>query len=140
MPDHLARASVHIDAPASKVWAALTDPAQIKRFLFGAEVHTDWKPGSPISFTGSYQGKAYVDKGQIVECVPEDRLVHTYWSSMADEPDLPENHKVVSYTLQDDGHGTRLTLTQDHNATEDARRHSEQNWRKVLEGVKKAAE
>ena len=140
MKDHIARASVHIDAPASKVWAALTDPEQIKQFMFGADVHTDWKPGSPISFTGSYQGKSYEDKGEIVECVPEDRLVHTYWSSMAGEPDSPENYKTVSYTLQDDGHGTRLTLTQDHNGSTEARQHSEENWRKVLEGVKKVAE
>jgi len=140
MKDHIARASVHIDAPANKVWAALTDPEQIKQYMFGTEVHTDWKPGSPISFTGSYQGKSYEDRGEIVECVPEDRLVHTYWSSMAGEPDEPANYKTVSYILQGDGRGTRLTLTQDHNATIEAKHHSEQNWRKVLQGVKKAAE
>ena len=140
MKDHIARASIHIDAPASRVWAALTDPEQIKQYMFGADVHTDWKPGSPISFTGSYQGKSYEDKGEIVECVPEDRLVHTYWSSMAGEPDRPENYKTVSYVLQDDGRGTRLTLTQDHNTTPEAKQHSEQNWRQVLQGVKKLAE
>lgn len=140
MKDRIARASIHIDAPARKVWAALTDPERIKQYLFGADVHTDWKPGSPISFTGNYQGKSYQDKGEIIECVPEERLVHTYWSSMGDEPDRPENYKTVSYILQDDGHGTRLTLSQDHNASAEAQAHSEQNWRRVLEGVKKVAE
>ncbi len=140
MKDHVVNTSIHIDAPPSKVWDALTEPEQIKQYMFGADVHTDWKPGSPISFTGTYQGKSYEDKGRVLECVPERKLVHTYWSSMAGEPDRPENYKTVSYGLREERDGTLLTLTQDHNATEEAREHSEENWRQVLQGVKRTAE
>jgi uncharacterized protein YndB with AHSA1/START domain len=36
-----AEASVLIEAGADKVWKALTDPAHIKRYLYGTEVITD---------------------------------------------------------------------------------------------------
>jgi uncharacterized protein YndB with AHSA1/START domain len=140
MKDHVVNTSIHIDAPPSEVWDALTEPGQIKKYMFGADVHTDWKPGSPLSFTGTYQGRSYADKGRVLECVPERKLVHTYWSSMAGEPDRPENYKTVSYGLREERDRTLLTLTQDHDATEEAREHAEQNWRQVLQGVKQTAE
>ena len=72
--------------------------------------------------------------------MPDQRLVHTFWSSLEGKPDRPENYKTVSYGLKDDGHGTELILTQDHNSSEDARQRSEENWRKVLQGVKQVVE
>ena len=50
-------------ASPARVWSALTDPAEIKRYMFGSEVETDWKPGSTIVWKGEYQGRAYQDKG-----------------------------------------------------------------------------
>ncbi len=35
---------------------------------------------------------------------------------------------------------TKLTITQDNNATEDEKMHSEQNWKMMLDGVKKMLE
>jgi uncharacterized protein YndB with AHSA1/START domain len=138
--DHVARVSVHVDAPPHQVWEALTRPELIEKYLFGTQVQTDWKPGSHITFTGSWKGKRYQDKGKVVECVPDRKLVHTFWSSLEGKPDRPENYKTVAYALEDDGRGTELTLTQDHNGSEEAQRHSEENWRKVLQGVKQVVE
>ena len=53
----IAKATVTIDAPASKVWEAITNPEFIRQYLFGAEVITDWKEGSPIIYKGTYQVK-----------------------------------------------------------------------------------
>jgi uncharacterized protein YndB with AHSA1/START domain len=36
MADYVATAETEIDAPRDKVWAALTDPEQIKEYMFGA--------------------------------------------------------------------------------------------------------
>jgi uncharacterized protein YndB with AHSA1/START domain len=138
--DHVVRVSVHVDAPPHKVWEALTRPELIEQYLFGTTVETDWKPGSPITFSGSWKGKPYQDKGKVLECVPDRKLVHTFLSSLEGKSDAPENYKTVAYALKDDGHGTELTLTQDHNESEQARRHSEANWHKVLQGVKEVVE
>jgi uncharacterized protein YndB with AHSA1/START domain len=140
MRDHVAHAQVHIHAPAYKVWSALTQPELIERYFFGTKVATDWKPGSPVLFKGSFKGKSYEDKGRVLEVIPNRRLVHTYWSSMAGEPDRPENYKTVSYELKPEADGTLLKLAQDHNASEDAREHSELNWQQVLLGLKKVVE
>jgi uncharacterized protein YndB with AHSA1/START domain len=50
-----------IKAPLGEIWAALTKPDIIKTYFFGATVKTDWKPGSPITWTGEYKGKKFQD-------------------------------------------------------------------------------
>src|SRR5688572_28991914 len=123
-----AKASVDIQAPASEVWKALTTPDMIKKYLFGTNTKTDWNPGSPISFTGEWEGQTYEDKGKILTNEKEKKLSYTYWSSFSSLPDLPENYAVVTFELRPQGNKTRLTVTQDHCTSEESRQHSEQNW------------
>jgi len=136
----IAKASTTINAPASKVWDALTQPEQIKQYLFGTEVATDWQVGSPITYKGVWQGKAYEDKGKVLEIEPGKRLVSTFWSSLSGVPDQPENYNTVCYELSPEGSGTRLTVTQDNNASQEDASHAEQNWQTVLDGIKKLLE
>jgi len=55
-------------------------------------------------------------------------------------PDTPENYHTVTIELSDEGAQTRVSLTQDNNATEQDREHSEQNWSMMLAGLKKFLE
>ncbi len=135
-----AKTSIILHAPAAKVWEALTRPELIKQYLFGTEVTTDWRAGSPITYRGVWEGKPYEDKGQILEIVPEKRLVSTYWSAFSGLPDQPENYQMVSYELAPVEGGTRLTITQDNNASEEDVEHAEGNWNMVLESLKKVVE
>jgi uncharacterized protein YndB with AHSA1/START domain len=135
-----ARVDVIISASIDSVWEALTDPDLIKQYLFGTETVTDWKVGSPIIWKGEYQGKAYVDKGEILRIVPRKLLETTYLSSMSGLPDQPEYYKKVTYELTEESEQTKLTLTQDNNPTEADRRQAEQNWKMVLAGLKKLVE
>lgn len=132
--------SLVIEAPASKVWEAITTPSIIKSYLFGTDVLTDWKEGSDIVYTGIWNGKTYQDKGKIVEYDPGKRLVTTYWSSMAGLPDNEDFYQTVSYELEPIRKGTRLTLTQNNIADEDSVKHSKQNWQMVLEKLKEVVE
>ncbi len=104
----IAKATVTINAPRSKVWEALTTPRLLKKIFFGADVITDWKVGSPIIYKGEWQGKPYEDKGTILEFEPETLLVTTHWSPLSGVPDIPENYHKVSYELsgQDRQHET----------------------------------
>jgi uncharacterized protein YndB with AHSA1/START domain len=135
-----AQATVTVAASASRVWDALTQPNLIRQYLFGTEVTTDWRVGSPITYKGVWEGKAYEDKGQVLEMEPGKRLVSTFWSSLSGVPDLPENYKTVRYELSAAGEGTRLTITQDNNSTPEEAGHSEQNWNMVLAGLKALVE
>ncbi|HEX7556051.1 MAG TPA: SRPBCC family protein, partial [Leptolinea sp.] len=137
---YFAKASIMIDAPRTKVWDALTKPELIKQYLFGTDVITDWQIGSPIKYKGVWEGKAYEDKGRIVQIEPGKLLVSTYWSSLSGLTDVPGNYKTVCYELCTEGTGTRLTITQDNNDSKEEANHSEQNWQMVLDGIKKLLE
>jgi uncharacterized protein YndB with AHSA1/START domain len=136
----VAKATITINVPASKVWDALTQPNLIKQYLFGTQVTTDWRVGSPITYEGIWEGKAYKDKGKVLQVEPGKLLVSTFWSSLSGLPDVPENYQTVRYELSAEGSGTRLTIIQDNNATQEEANHSAQNWKFVLDGIKKILE
>lgn len=136
----VARQSVAVRAPPERVWRALTDPDMIKEYLFGTQVSTDWKVGSPIRYRGVWEGRTYEDKGMVLRVVPGRLLEITFWSSLSGVSDTPENYKQVTYELTPVSGGTRLTVIQDNNTTEEERNHSEQNWGLVLAGLKKLLE
>ena len=48
MRELTARVENTIHASPSEVWVALTTPATLKKFFFGAEISTDWVVGSAI--------------------------------------------------------------------------------------------
>ncbi len=135
-----ATASITIHAPASKVWEALTRPELIKKYLFGSDVVTDWKVGSPILYRGEWQGKTFEDKGTVVHVEREKRLVSTHWSPLSGVPDTPENYHTVTYELSEHDGSTAMTITQDKNASEKEKAESEQNWKMILDGLKKLLE
>jgi uncharacterized protein YndB with AHSA1/START domain len=136
----VATAKTTINAPASKVWEAITTPELIKQYLFDTEVISDWKAGSPITYKGQWQGKPFEDKGKILQMEPGKSMVSTHWSPLSGVPDTPENYHTVSYQLFEKDGRTEVTITQDNNASEEEKSHSEQNWNQVLEGMKKLLE
>lgn len=52
----------------------------------------------------------------------------------------PENYHTLTWTLEDQGGTTKLTLSQDNNATEEAAEHSPGMWDMLMADVKKIAE
>ncbi len=100
--------------------------------MFGADVESDWREGSPITWKGEWQGKKYEDKGVIQQMKPERTLSYSHFSPLAGKPDRPENYHTVTIDLSGQGDRTKVTLTQDNNATEEARDQSEKNWTMML--------
>ena len=136
----VAKASTSIDAPAAKVWDALVNPASIKQYMFGTDMTSDFTPGSAVKWKGEWEGKAYEDKGEILRSEPEHLLQYTHFSPLTGLPDSPENYHTVTIELSGDGAKTNVALSQDNNATDEEREHSEKNWRMMLEGLKKFVE
>jgi len=132
--------SIKIDTSIELAWQALTDPDLIKLYLFGTTVKSDWKLGSDITYTGEWEGKSYQDKGQIIDVIPFQHLHTTYWSGMSGKPDKPENYVDVYYDLARDGDGVLATITQDGIENEEGVKHMNENWGKVLAGMKKVLE
>jgi uncharacterized protein YndB with AHSA1/START domain len=140
MDDHVATAETQISGTPAQVWTALTDPAQIKKYMFGTDVTTDWRPGSAITWSGEYEGRAYEDKGEIIEIVPERRLQVTHFSPLSGQDDVPENYHTLTYEIEERQGKTHVSLSQDNNASADEAEHSRRNWEAMLAGLKDVVE
>ena len=137
----IAEKQITINAPADAVWEALIDPAKVKEYMFGTEMETDWKVGSPIAWRGEWKGEPYEDKGEVLAFEPHRLLRTTHWSPMGGSEDKPENYHTVTYELAERDGTTVLTVAQDNNASqEEADSMAENNWGPVLAGIKKVAE
>jgi uncharacterized protein YndB with AHSA1/START domain len=132
----IARASVTVAAPAADVWEALVTPRAIKAYMFGATVTSEWVVGSPIVWTGEWQGRGYEDRGIILQLVRERVLEYSHFSSLTGMANLPENYHIVTVHVSGDGAQTHVALYQDNNPTEQAREHAERNWNLMLAGLK----
>ena len=132
--------SITLNADKTRVWSALTDPEQIKQYFYGTQTETDWKVGSPIRFTGDWEGTPYVDKGEVLTFEPEQRLQYSYLSSFTGLEDKPENYSIVTFEVTADGTGTKLTVNQSNFKDETHRDHSKANWDNVLVELRKLLE
>lgn len=141
--------TISINAPADKVWEALTNPEQTRKYMFGCETVSDWQQGSPLLWRMEYDGKELVAvKGDIVDIKPGQYLAYTVFdpNNPAME-DKPENYLTVSYELEPDGTGTLLTVIQgDYNTVADGeKRYAEaynngEGWNPILVQIKAIAE
>jgi len=136
---------ITINASKEKVWDALTNPEQTKKYMFGCEAVSDWKVGSPLLWRMDYEGKDFVAvKGTIADIKPGTFLAYTTIDpnnpAMAD---VPENYLTVTYDLKTENGQTVLTVTQgDYNkVAEGEKRYTEaynngEGWNPVLVQIK----
>ena len=136
----IAKTSATINAPIAKVWEALVNPEAIKQYMFGTHVVTDWREGNPIIWKGEWQGKAYEDKGVILQFKPGRTLQYSHFSPLSGLPEKAENYHTVTIELSGEGNQTRVSLAQDNNPTEEERDHSAKNWEMMLTALKKFLE
>ncbi len=140
---------ITINAAPAKVWDALVNPEQTKKYMFGCETVSDWKPGSSLLWRMEYEGKDFVAvKGAIVEIQPEKLLTYTTIDpNNATIADIPENYLDVTYALTSENGQTVLTVTQgDYSKVADGeRRYTEsynngEGWNPILMEIKKLVE
>jgi uncharacterized protein YndB with AHSA1/START domain len=132
----ISTASTTVHAPAARVWEALTDPAMIRQYLFGADVESDWQQGSSIVWRGMYEGRRYEDKGTILQVEPQRILQYTHYSSLTGQPDLPEHYHTITVALAERDGETVVTLSQDNNPGEESRAHTAAFWQAMLDRLK----
>ncbi|MES2590790.1 MAG: SRPBCC domain-containing protein [Bacteroidota bacterium] len=140
--------SIRINAPVSKVWDALVNPEQTKKYMFGCETISDWAVGSELLWKGSYEGKDMVFvKGNIVSIEPEKFLEYTTIDPNSTIDYISENYLTVTYSLIEENHQTTLTVKQgDYSkVAEGDRRYNEaynggEGWNPILIEIKKLVE
>ena len=90
---------ITVHASPQAVWKALVSPAQVKLGMMGADVSSEWKVGSPLVYTGTYQGKRFEEKGVIKQIEPGKVLQATHFSTTSGKEDKPENYHLVTWRL-----------------------------------------
>ncbi|WP_312994735.1 SRPBCC family protein [Chryseobacterium flavum] len=97
-----------INAPAEKVWQALTDKDEMKLWYFDIQ---DFEPaiGKEFNFYEPGEERKYHHQCEILEILPDRKLKHT-WAY----PDFSSLKTVVTWELFPDGdHETQVRLTHD---------------------------
>ncbi|WP_138476226.1 SRPBCC family protein [Dyadobacter bucti] len=136
----IATTSISIYASPSAVWKALIDPDLVKQYMHGTIVNSAWKVGSPITFTGEWEGKPYQDKGTILEIIPERVLSFSFWSPLFGTEDFEDNYTIVTYHVSEYDDETTLTITQDNLESDEKVVAAEENWMKVGRKIKNMLE
>lgn len=144
----IVKSNITIEAPASKVWDALTNPEQTKKYMFGCEAISDWKIGEPLLWKGQYEGKEMIFvKGVVLDIQPNKLLKYTVIDPNASMEDKPENYLNVTYKLTEKNGQTILHVTQDgfETAADGEKRYKDtynngEGWNPILVEIKKLVE
>lgn len=92
------------NAPAEKVWKAITDKTQMKQWYFDLEKFEP-KVGFEFSFEGGPQDKKYLHHCKITEVIEGKKLTYSW------RYDGYEGNSFVTFELTPEGSKTKLTLT-----------------------------
>lgn len=102
----------HVVIPSSpqQLWAALTDPVEVAAW-FGGQVEWDLRPGGAARFVDD---DGSMRRGVVDVVLPGRHLSYRWWRADPDgeEGDDGAGASRVTYTLEPDDDGTRLTVTE----------------------------
>jgi uncharacterized protein YndB with AHSA1/START domain len=105
---------VILDAPRSRVWRALTDVAQFNSW-FGVSLTSPFAPGAEVSGTLTVRNYEHLTLTLWVETMEPERFFSFRWHPHAIDPGVDysaEPTTLVTFTLEDAGHGTQLTIVE----------------------------
>jgi uncharacterized protein YndB with AHSA1/START domain len=118
------------NAPVEKVWKALTDKDDMKKWYFDI---AEFKPvvGFEFQFTGENEGKTFLHLCKIVEVVENKKLKHSW------RYDGYPGKSFVTFELFDENGKTRLKLTHEGletfpNMPDFARKNFEAGWTYII--------
>ena len=136
----ISKSSIDINASSPNIWEALVKPEIAKEYFFGAEIVTDWKVGSPITFKGEFNGNKYEEKGVLLNVEPNTQLQYSHWSNFDGLPDAPENYRTWTFDLTEKNGTTILTFSEDNIPTEKQKNRSDEFWSEALLKIKRIVE
>jgi len=109
---------VYINAPAQKVWDAITDPEWNGKYAFKAPSEYDLRPGGAYRVVSTpemlqFGAPPVLVDGEVLECEVPVRLVQTWRAHFSPET-VAEGFTRLTWELEEDPPGmTRLTVTHD---------------------------
>ncbi|MCF6130713.1 SRPBCC domain-containing protein [Flavobacterium wongokense] len=138
MKEYIVKKKIAIRATPEAVWDALTNPEKTKKYFFKCEVHSNWKPGNPITFKGTFLFFFKFElKGKIIEAEPGKLLKYSLKNSKT------SGESIVTDTLTYEKGVTTVSITDDvgpEDGSEKRYTRSVKGWDKILKGLKEVVE
>ncbi len=131
---------IEISAGKAKVWEALTNSAWTKKYMFGYDVESDWKTGSPILWQLNQGGQTYKRKGKVLLAERGKFLKFTDFNPNVDNENQESNHAIITYELTEYNGSTVLQVTDDCAGNDKKYGESSQFWNSVLPKLKEILE
>lgn len=103
LQDH--KLSIDIMAPRQRVWEEITKTGRIQRAMMNTVLESSLAPGSKMRYYSPNRKSVFV-VGEVVECIPLSKFVHTYMFTFR-----PEQPTLVTWELEEIPGGCRVTLT-----------------------------
>jgi uncharacterized protein YndB with AHSA1/START domain len=127
---------IEIATTPERLWKALTDPQETRKYWHAALSISDWQVGSRW-VSQSEDGEVYLD-GEILEIDPPRRLVHTFRVAHKAEA-AAEAPSTVEWQITPIGDKCRLTMT--HTGRGPATmEYTGGGWNAILGGLKELLE
>ncbi|MBS1592880.1 MAG: SRPBCC domain-containing protein [Bacteroidetes bacterium] len=140
MSHNIVHKNIRINATPERVWQALTDPEQTRKYFFHAGVYSSFTAGSPIAFRGRmFWIIPFEMKGVVLRAVPGRCLQYTLQNGHG----ASGNISTVTDTLTYENGQTLLSIADDVGDAPGAEKRlarSEKGWDKILAGLKKEVE
>ena len=126
-------ARITIRARPPRVWEGLTDPALVKQWQWGSALYTDWQVGQDIRFHSDWFGEVSYMQGKVLEVVPYELIRYSILAPASGLEDKPDNYAIMTYTLEDHGDATTVTIgLEDHHSRLSDQHTFAENWGTVL--------
>ena len=139
----------YIKTTPERLWAALTEPAFIRRYFGGGGPESDWKVGSPVRWKMSAEDDLHDWDQQVLEAEPNRRLSYTWhnyqpemaqmfgWSDEKLAELQQEKRSKVTFELEPMGPMVVLTVTHDDfEPDSEMLRGVSGGWPAILSGLK----
>ncbi len=136
---------VNLDAPRSRVWRALTDYTQFNQW-FGVSLTAPFTPGAAVSGKINIRNYEHMTMTIWIESMEPERFFSFRWHPYAVEEGVDYNAEpttLVTFTLEDAGAGTKLTIIESgFDAIPESRRAkafsmNERGWAGQAENIRK---
>lgn len=130
--------TVFIRTTPERIWEMLTTAEGTSRYWHGSYVRSEWTPGSEVVWQ-SEDGETTWIRGEVLECDPPRRLVHTFDKKWDEgEPEAPSR---VTWEIEQDGELCRLVMVHDEMGPDTADQVTRPNgWPLILSGLKTVLE
>lgn len=127
-----AESSLFMSVSPDAAWSALTDPAKVRQYMFGAQVESSGVVGGPISYRYEWEDKVFFDRGTITALEPPRLLAMTVARDTDSGHTVPDGYNTLTFEVRLESDGCRVFVRQGNNPTQELAGRSKQNWDIVL--------